>query len=476
MKQVSSTMKKIYFLLTGLMMLVLLSCSSSHKTAGAPLKGVPDSLPTLPASEIDVPVKIAARPIFARAEAIVPMEFTSDSWPNYLQPSCDFRYKYRFLRSAMAITCVNNKLGVQFLGNYQVAGGRCICSMNKPVSPWISGSCGFGQEPMRKVNILINSQLSFLPNYQLRTLTRPDKLQAIDKCYVSLFASDVTQQILDSVQSSVASFCNILDETIAGMNFSGVFQQTAATAYRKTPMGKYGYILINPKAIRAGQLNYANDSFRITLGISCRPQLSSDSNNNHVKTNLPPLEQKEGKSGAAIYLDAEYDYDFLSKLLTDTLRNQVFDIKGRTIVVKEVQVKGNNDHEVEIKVGFAGSNSGSISLRGTPILDTARQTLTLANISYSLESKDLILKMAKSVFRNKIRKTLEGGSYLDIAALVKSNQPFIDQQLNRKLNASTYSSGKVKEVKLIGLLVKQKSLRVQIYANADISLLFNGLL
>jgi hypothetical protein len=85
------------------------------------------------------------------------------------------------------------------------------------VSPWISGSCGFGKEPMRRVVIGISSGLNFLPSYRLHTSTGLDQLQALDKCQVSLFSSDVTQLILDSVRSSVAVFCSTLDETIAGL-------------------------------------------------------------------------------------------------------------------------------------------------------------------------------------------------------------------------------------------------------------------
>src|SRR5579871_1403517 len=164
---------------------------------------VEDSLPVLPQSEIDLPIKVAGRPLLLAADSLFPREFLSPGWPNYLQPSCDFRYKYRFVRSGFIITCVNNVLGVQLTGNYQVAGAKCLCSLNKPVSPWISGSCAFGKEPLRRVNINVSSRLSFLPNFKIATITAPGKIDAMDKCYVSLFSSDVTQQVLDSIRASV---------------------------------------------------------------------------------------------------------------------------------------------------------------------------------------------------------------------------------------------------------------------------------
>jgi hypothetical protein len=128
-----------------------------------------------------------------------------------------------------------------------------------------------------------------------------------------------------------------------------------------------------------------------------------------------------------------------------------------------------------MKIDFTGSRKGRIYLRGTPVLDTARQTLTLPDISYSLESKDLALKIARSLLRNKIRKSLQGNSYLDIAALIKANLPSINAQLNRQLSPTVYSSGKAREIRLIGLLTGEKTLQVQVLLNANLSLISTGL-
>jgi hypothetical protein len=157
------------------------------------------------------------------------------------------------------------------------------------------------------------------------------------------------------------------------------------------------------------------------------------------------------------------------------LRNTVFEVKGRTIVIKDVVMKGIGNHQVEIRVDFAGSNKGSIYLRGTPVLDTAKQSLTIPDISYSLESGDLALKIARSLFRNKIRKTIEGKSYLDIGALVKTNLPQLDARLNRELIKDVYSKGKTQDIRLIGLLAQPNTLQVQVFIKAELAVLSNGI-
>src|SRR5579872_7318179 len=135
------------------------SCKPTKKlTAPAVTVSLPDSLPALPQSEIDIPVKIAGKPLLAAADSLFPKEFTSPGWPAYLQPTCDFRYRYRFIRSGLNVRCANNRLSVGMECTYQVSGGRSLCAGGKPVSPWISGYCGFDREPMRRVDLSFRSE------------------------------------------------------------------------------------------------------------------------------------------------------------------------------------------------------------------------------------------------------------------------------------------------------------------------------
>jgi hypothetical protein len=452
-----------------LALVFLFACSSSRKISSS--KELPQSLPGLPASEIDIPVKMAAASLLAKAEKVIPAEFTSDAWPSFIQPSCDFRYKYQFVRSALQVGCTNNIIHIRFSGNYQVAGSKCICTAGIPVTPWISGSCGFPPQPLRKVNMGLRSTLQFLPDYRVRTTTTITGIQPVDKCQVSAFSSDITQLVMDSIRSSLVTFSSAMDQTIAGLDFSKFIKQVKDSSFRKVSLGKYGYLLLNPLGVRVGQLNYANDSFSISAGLSCKPQLTSDPVN-HITfpISFPPLLQTETRSGVRLYLNMVYDYGFLTRLLKDSLHNKVFEVKGRTLVVKDAAISGSDNNQVNIRIDFAGSNHGSIYLKGTPVLDTAKQTLGIPDISYSLEGEDLALKIARSLFRNKVRKTIQGKSYLDIGALVNANRVQINQQLNKEIARGLFTSGKLKEAKMIGLLATKENLQVQLFINADLAI------
>ena len=240
----TAMLKRKSELLIAVVMLLLVACSSTKKTTTTKQVAPPTrkTLPPLPESVLNLPVKIAIRPFLLQAETLAPKEITSTGWPEYINSSCDFRYKYRFIRSGFQFSCTNNRISVNMNGNYQIAGSKTVCVLDKAVYPWVNGSCGFGNEPMRKVNINLVSNLQFTPDYHLQTFTRVDKVQAIDKCLVTVFKNDVTTEILDSIAASVNEFGKNIDAMMGTMNFDKALSPIAEKAGKKIPLSTYALI------------------------------------------------------------------------------------------------------------------------------------------------------------------------------------------------------------------------------------------
>ena len=66
----------------------------------------------------------------------------------------------------------------------------------------------------------LSTNLQFLPNYTVRTITTINQIQPVDKCEVSVFSSDITQLVMDSIRSSLVAFSSAMDQTIAGLSFT----------------------------------------------------------------------------------------------------------------------------------------------------------------------------------------------------------------------------------------------------------------
>src|SRR5258705_728943 len=138
-----------------LAILVVILCSCSHKiTAEKPVLAPTNfNLDSVPVSEINIPVQINLKPVYAMAEKNVDTLFTSASYPDgWLQEGCDMRYKYVFRRGPLQMKVSGTSMSLAFTGYYKIIGSSRVCVMGAAVSPWTPGcKCGFS-EPERRVN------------------------------------------------------------------------------------------------------------------------------------------------------------------------------------------------------------------------------------------------------------------------------------------------------------------------------------
>lgn len=463
-------MKRFFPIPIVVLMVALLSCTSTKKTATPVSTREKATLPALPLSQINIPVRLYMKPLLRQMDSAMAKEFTSEKWPGYLQTSCDFRYKYRFLRSPLTLTCTDNKVSLRFTGNYQIAGSKSVCAFGKQVSPWVSGSCGFDGESLRRVDVNISSQVRILPRYQVSTTTVLEKLVPRDKCTVSLLQTDMTAEIMDSIKSSVEAYCGTFDQFVATLNNNALLQQWRTTGNRVLPVSKYGFLNLNPTMLRLGKFNYIRDSLIFSVGFNGRPEFSSDSLSITGASYLPSFTNTESAPGISTYLNTVYSYASLSGILNDSLRNKPFEVDGKTFVIRNVTLGGSDDGKVSVDVSFDGYKKGTLHLRGTPMLDTARQVISMPDISFAVESRDMLVNIAKGLFRKRIIRQLKDQSVLDLAALIEKNKADIEKRMNQPVNEWLQTVGKFNEFRIVGLLSQKDNIYIQVYLRGNIAI------
>ena len=94
-------------------------------------------LDSLPNSEINIPILINLKPMYAMAEKSVDTVFTSAGYPDgWVQEGCDTRYKYVFRRSPLQIKGTGSSLNIGFMGYYKIVGSTRVCVSGAVISPW----------------------------------------------------------------------------------------------------------------------------------------------------------------------------------------------------------------------------------------------------------------------------------------------------------------------------------------------------
>jgi hypothetical protein len=457
-------------LLIVLLLVTGISCRTI-KPAAPDLATEVINLPPAPASEIDIPVKINLKTIFAQVEKQVPPEIVSDKWPDYVMPSCDFRYRYRFLRSPLILSASGNMFSLKATGAYQVQGAKRVCIANKAFSPWINGDCGFGNEPMRRVEVGIHSNINLLPNYQLQTYTALDKVNALDKCEVTIFAKDITPEIIDSVRSSLLSYCRYFDNTMATYHTRQMVQNAWNKLHATIALNGFGYLQINPQSLRSGAMYAAGDTLYISMGMRCQPVISSDSLFHAAIPPLPNLQTSTGINSFAVYADAVFEYDFLNRLLNSYIKGKELELSGKKIIITQATLYGADNNKVIAKIDFEGSNKGTVFFTGTPTYDPVTKTFSLPDLAFDIRTRNLLFKAAKWLLNDKLTRLVREKAVYDLSAPLATWQKSLSTSLSRSFTNNIATTGNISAMQLMHIYPARRALLIRTLATGNLEVL-----
>jgi len=284
----------------------------------------------------------------------------------------------------------------------------------------------------------------------------------------------MTGEVMDSIKASVAGFAHILDSSIAALDFSNTLKMVTAKSSRKIPMSKYGYLQVKPMSVRISPAIQVKDTLVMTAGVSGYAELTSDSSDLSNISVFPSLQTTAAREGISIYANSHFDYGFLSKMITDTIQDKVFEMDGQTFVIKRVDVAATAQRQLEIRVGFTGSRKGTFILYGSPVLNVEKQTITIPDINYDIKTKDIVLSVGEKLFRNRIINSLKEKSVVDLPALIEKNRQQLDAQFNRPVTNKFYTRGKLQDIRITGIVVGKDVLHLQTFIKANLQLIANS--
>ncbi|HET9053126.1 MAG TPA: DUF4403 family protein, partial [Cyclobacteriaceae bacterium] len=275
----------------------------------------------------------------------------------------------------------------------------------------------------------------------------------------------------DSIRASLAAFTHTFDSSVAALDFSNILTMVSEKTSRRITLSKYGSLHVRAVSARISPMSLLKDTLMMTAGVAGYAELSSDTLDQPHAGGLPVLQTTAGRDGVSIFANTHYGYAFLSKLITDTIKDKAFDIEGRTFVIKNVEIRGTDRRMLEIRVDFAGSKRGRFILYGTPVLDIVKQTISIPDINYGIETRDIALNVGEKLFRNRIINSLKEKAFVDLPALIAKTRPQLESQLNRRINANFITKGRLSEVKITGLVTGKEVLHLQTFIRGNIQII-----
>lgn len=465
---------KVKGILVAIALIYFLPVFSQRIDPDKPSLAVTDfKLDSLPDSEIDLPIQINLKPVYALAETKVDTLFTSAGYPDgWIQSACDTRYKYEFRRSALQMRASGTNFNLAFTGYYKIIGSTRVCVAGAAVSPWTPPCrCGFDEAP-RRVNVSFSNSISIQQDYKVRLQIKRNEPQPVDKCEVCFWGQDITKQVLDGLKAELDAAKTEMDLNFSMVDLKPQFRQLWNQLNKPYNVYEMGWLQINPQRIRINNLYAKGDSLYLYLGLSARPSVSFQKPENK-QVDVPNISSSGRKQGFSIFLDAALDYDSLSNILNKQLEGKEFDFeKGivkKKFIFRDCQIYGEGNEKLVIKINFRGSNRGTFYLTGKPFYNKEKRMLELKDVDFDLKSRSVLLQTAEWLFSKKIINEITESTRFDLSSYIDTAKVRISEQLNQEWVKGISSEGKINDIQLIGVYPLGKSLIIRSNCTGDLA-------
>jgi len=420
---------------------------------------------SLPESQIDIPIQINLKPIYAIAEKHVDTVFTSPGYPDgWIQSDCTTRYKYHFRRSPLVMSMNGSTLNLAFMGYYQIVGSTRACVSGTVISPWTPACrCGF-EEPERRVNVGFNSTFQLQSNFILNSKIVRNEPKALDKCTVCFWGQDITSQVLKGLKEELDASKKSMDSAYGKFDLRPFMQQAWNVLNGAYAIPNVGYLSLHPKKLRMENINAKNDLLNINIGISATPVVSFVKPEITSST-LPNLTNTNNAGGFNVYLEAALQYDSLSTVLNSYLVNKRFDVTEgifkRHIIIEHTTVTGDENGNLKIRVDFTGSFDGAADFIGKPVYNADKKTIEVQNLDYDLKTKNLFLKTAKWLFNKKIISEMKRYTSFDLSQYYDTASKSLNNWMNREWTKGIKGSGSITDLKLTSVYALPQHLLIR---------------
>lgn len=445
----SNLVRKFFTLVSLFMPVLLISCSKNIIPDKPSLSKTDFKLDSLPESEINIPIQVNLKPVYALAEKTVDTVFNSPNWPEgWVQDACDTRYKYTFRRGPLQMRTSGASLILGFTGYYKIIGSTRVCVNGAALSPWTPACrCGY-EEGERRVNVGFQNSVLITPDLKANLVIKRLEPQPIDKCTVCFWGQDITRDVMKGLKEQLDAAKTDMEKSFGSYDLRPKFQQAWDELNKVYGLYGLGWLQINPTKIRVNNLTSRNDSLNINIGLGARPIVTFEKPQEHL-TVVPNISDFSSRQGFNIFLDAVLNYDSLTNIVSLQLRDKRFDLtSSKYVIIKNCTLYGMDNENLIIKVEFEGSEKGLFYLTGKPMYDVATKTIELKDLDFDVKSKNMLLKTASWLFNRRIINELKKYSRFDLSDYLTSAVTSFNQQLNREWIKGVQSSGKMDEIKI----------------------------
>ena len=239
------------------------------------------------------------------------------------------------------------------------------------------------------------------------------------------------------------------------------------------------YLQVVPKRVLITPLRFEGRTIRATVGIEGFTLTTTGAKPDvRPAVSLPDLTVvSQVKDDFQIGLLSEVSYPEAAQLAADEFVGKTFAFNNNSysITITSMDLYGQNDNLI-IKAGLKGTISGDIYLRGRPYYDAQTQTISLKDLKYDLDTKNVLQQSANWLLQGTLTRTLEKQLTIPVGSYIADMQKLVQERLkNNQLAKGVTVNGRIDEIRPDQVYLTPTALLAVVNARGRIDVKVEGL-
>ena len=425
-----------------------------------------DSLPPVPSSYLDVPVRYDLAPAMRWLESEVPARFGDLEERHVVPGKTRLHYAYMVHRTPFRLQVDGRTAMLQAEMRYRVRAWY-----NPPVLPEISASCDDDETPPRaRLTVATTVQLTSAWTLRPRTraivapLSNPER----DRCKVTFLKVDVTDKVMGAAQAALQERLTTLDARIAAFDLPDESRRLWSVLSSPLRLTDSLWLVINPSTVRLGMLRMQGDTLVTTVGLSANPRVIGGPRPEVTPLPMPaPQDSTSRPPVMHLLTEARLPYDVASSILTKELRGTHIRVARQRLVLDSLHLTGVGDGRVAVGLAVHGSARGVLYAVGHPAYDTATAELYMPDLEYDVGTRDLMTGALAWLASGPVEEFLRTKVRIKLAPTLADGRDLLERNLNRDLAEGVHLRMDVRSGRVLSVRAAPAALLVRAVASGQ---------
>jgi hypothetical protein len=414
---------------------------------------------------LEIPLQVIENKINAQFKGVI---YDDDS---YTRPTVD-DVKIRVYQ--------NNRIGVTAIGNE--------LKFTIPLKIWAQGRyepCTFcptiEKQTVFEVEVYLRSKVEILKNYKFKINTVSDGFEWKSQPKISIGPINVPiARLLENViDKQLQSITKEIDSNVNGLidlrqNIESLW------SIAQDPIllddSSQTWLKAEPKALLLAPITSNQSALSIILGLET--YLETFTGNKPSLLEKKPLPDLRTATRAAqdftIQIRSELSFDAATEIAKKQLVGKEFYFKKKVVRIEDIQIYGKGDLAY-VKLIMSGSLKGELFLSGIPIFNSQTNELSIEQLDYDLQSKNVLVKAGNWLLNGTLQKQLQQYMRYSFDKEISSIRDDLSSRIKKTKHKNLFTlKGNLKEFKVRGVYMAQDHFDIVLDVQGNAKIMFDS--